>query len=99
MAPAAAADEAEELLEGGFRAIKLRLGYPTLEADPAAGRAGRRRLPENILLMVDFNQALSVAEAIHRGRAPDGQGISWIEEPIRPHDHPRHAHAPGALPP
>ncbi len=97
MAPEAAADEAEELLEGGFRAIKLRLGYPNLEADLAAVRAVRRRLPENILLMVDFNQALSVAEAIHRGRALDGEGIYWIEEPIRHDDYPGNAEVAAAL--
>jgi mandelate racemase len=85
MAPAAAADEAEKLLEGGFRAVKLRLGYPTLKADLAAVRALRKRLPGGVKLMVDFNQALSVAEAIRRGRALDAEGITWIEEPIR-HD-------------
>ena len=85
MAPEAAADEAEKLLEGGFRAVKLRLGYATLEADLAAVRAVRRRLPDDVRLMVDFNQALSFAEALRRGRAIDGEGIDWIEEPIR-HD-------------
>ena len=35
--------------------------------------------------MVDFNQALTVAEAKLRCRALDGEGIYWIEEPIR-HD-------------
>jgi mandelate racemase len=85
MAPEAAADEAEKLLEAGFRAVKLRLGYPTLEADLAAVRAVRKRLPEGVKLMVDFNQALSVAEAIRRGRVLDGEGLYWIEEPIR-HD-------------
>jgi mandelate racemase len=85
MEPEAAADEAEELLEGGFRAVKLRLGYPTLAADLAAVRAVRKRLPDEIELMVDFNQALSVAEALERGRALDSEGIAWIEEPIR-HD-------------
>jgi mandelate racemase len=85
MAPDAAADEAEKLLEGGFRAVKLRLGYPTLEADLAAVRAVRKRLPDDVKLMVDFNQALSVTEALRRCRAIDGEGITWIEEPIR-HD-------------
>jgi mandelate racemase len=85
MAPGAAADEAEKLLEGGFRAVKLRLGYPTLEADLAAVRAVRKRLPDEAKLMVDFNQALSLAEALERCRAIDGEGIAWIEEPIR-HD-------------
>ena len=35
----AAADEAEQLLAGGFEAVKMRLGRPTLEADLAAVRA------------------------------------------------------------
>ena len=85
MAPAALADEAEKLLAGGFRAVKLRLGYPTLEADLAAARAVRSRIPAAIAVMVDYNQALTVPEAIRRGRALDGQGVYWIEEPIR-HD-------------
>jgi len=85
MAPAAVADEAEKLLAGGFRAIKLRLGYPTLEADLAAVHAVRSRIPGDIKLMVDYNQALTVEEAIRRGRALDGEGLFWIEEPIR-HD-------------
>ena len=85
MAPEAVADEAETLLEGGFRAVKLRLGYPTLAADLAAVRAARKRLPDSVELMVDFNQALSLAEALERGRAMDGEGLFWIEEPIR-HD-------------
>jgi len=85
MAPEAAADEAEKLLEGGFRAVKLRLGHPTLGADLAAVRAVRKRLPGEVKLMVDFNQALSLGEALQRCRAIDGEGITWIEEPIR-HD-------------
>jgi len=85
MAADAAADEAEQLLEGGFRAVKLRLGHAALRTDLAAVRAVRKRLPDSVELMVDFNQALSVAEALERGRALDSEGIAWIEEPIR-HD-------------
>ena len=87
MPPAAVADEAEKLLAGGFRALKLRLGYPSLEADIAAVRAVRSRLPAGISVMVDFNQALTVPEAIRRGRALDGEGVYWVEEPIRHDDY------------
>jgi mandelate racemase len=83
--PQAAADEAELLLEGGFRAVKLRLGYATLTEDLAVTRAVRRRLADHVLIMVDYNQALTVAEATARGHALAGEGIYWIEEPIR-HD-------------
>ena len=46
MAPQAAADEAQALLEGGMQAVKLRLGYATLAEDLAVTRAVRSRLPE-----------------------------------------------------
>jgi mandelate racemase len=83
----AAADEAEELLASGFDAIKMRLGRPTLEADLAAIRAVRRRVPDEIKIMADFNQALTLAEARRRCRAIDGEGLYWIEEPIRHDDY------------
>jgi mandelate racemase len=87
MPPDALANEAEALLEGGFRAVKLRLGYPTLAADLAALRAVRKRITDEVHIMVDYNQALSVAEAIKRGRALDCEGIYWLEEPIRHDDY------------
>ena len=83
----ALAKEADELLEGGFRGVKLRLGYPTLEEDLAAVRTVKGRLPKGVGLMVDYNQALSVEEALRRGRALDGEGLAWIEEPIRHDDY------------
>jgi mandelate racemase len=83
----ALAAEAERLLEGGFRAVKLRLGYPTLEADIAAVRAVRRRIGDELMLMVDYNQALSLDEALARGRALDDENIYWLEEPIRHDDY------------
>ena len=87
MPPEQAADEAEALLEHGFRAVKLRLGRPTAEQDLAVVRAVRRRLPDNVALMVDYNQALTVTEAIRRGQALDGEGLFWIEEPTRHDDY------------
>jgi mandelate racemase len=85
MQPQAAADEAEKLLEGGMQAVKLRLGHATLAEDLAVTRAVRSRLPDAVQLMVDYNQALSRFEAIERGRSLQGEGVSWLEEPIR-HD-------------
>ena len=64
MAPQRVADEAEKLLAGGFRAVKLRLGYPTLEDDLAALHAVKKRLGSEIAVMVDYNQALSLAQAL-----------------------------------
>ena len=79
-------------LAGGFRAVKLRLGYPTLQQDLATVRAVRaadRR--QHVALMVDYNQALDVAEALARGRMLDGENIYWLEEPIRHDDYAGYA--------
>jgi mandelate racemase len=87
MPPEQLADEAEKLLAGGFRAVKLRLGYPTLKDDLVALDTVRKRLGSEIAVMVDYNQALSLAQALERGRALDQQGIHWLEEPIRHDDY------------
>jgi mandelate racemase len=87
MPPEQLADEAEKLLAGGFRAVKLRLGYPTLKDDLVALDAVKKRLGSEIAVMVDYNQALSLAQALERGRALDQEGIYWLEEPIRHDDY------------
>jgi len=85
--PEAVADEAEKLLGDNFRAVKLRLGYPTWQEDLAAVRAVRRRIGDGAALMVDYNQALSLAAALERGRMLDDENIDWLEEPIRHDDY------------
>ena len=81
------AKEAEALVAGGFSAVKLRLGRPTAAADIEALRVVKKAIGPKITLMVDFNQALSVAEAVRRGRMIDAEGgVLWIEEPIRADD-------------
>ncbi|MGQ0579329.1 MAG: enolase C-terminal domain-like protein [Betaproteobacteria bacterium] len=84
--PALLADEAGDLLaEGGFSAVKLRIGRPNFKDDLAAVRNVKKRIGGDIPLMTDFNQSLTVNEAILRGRALDEEGLYWIEEPVR-HD-------------
>jgi mandelate racemase len=79
--------EAEELVEEGFSAVKLRLGRPTAAADMEALRAVKKAIGSGVTLMTDFNQGLTVAEAIRRGRMIDEEGgVHWIEEPIRADD-------------
>jgi mandelate racemase len=84
--PAEAAEAAAASVEAGFRALKIRLGFPRLEEDLASVRAARNAIPDDVELMVDFNQCLTGDEAILRGRALDGEGVCWIEEPVRADD-------------
>lgn len=81
--PEAVAEEAVALrAEGGFTALKLRMGRPRLRDDIAAVEAVRRRAGEDVRLMVDFNQGLDLAQALERCHAIDGLGLDWIEEPL-----------------
>jgi mandelate racemase len=81
------AGEATELLEEGFRAVKLRVGRATAKEDLEALRLVKKAIGPEVTLMVDFNQGLSVAEALARGRMIDDEGgVLWIEEPVRADD-------------
>lgn len=84
--------EAEQLLGEGFDAVKMRLGRATAKEDLAAVREVRSAIGSQVHLMCDFNQGLSVAEAIARGRMLDDEGgLIWIEEPTRAEDYNGHA--------
>ncbi|MGD2139823.1 MAG: enolase C-terminal domain-like protein [Burkholderiales bacterium] len=82
------ADEAQQLLaEGDFNALKIRIGRPDFRQDLAAVRNVRNSIGDDVMLMGDFNQSLTVNEAIARGRALDDEGLYWIEEPVRHDDY------------
>jgi mandelate racemase len=78
---------ATELLKGGFGAVKLRLGRPEARDDLEALRTVKKAIGPGVKLMTDFNQGLSVAEALRRGHMIDEEGdVEWIEEPVRADD-------------
>jgi len=68
--------------EGGFTAMKLRLGNEHLKDDLAAIDAVRQGVGADIDLMVDFNQALGLGDAIRRCHELDEHNLYWFEEPI-----------------
>ena len=85
MQPDPLSKEAEALLAKGLTAVKLRLGYPSAKQDMMALKAVRDAVGDAVDIMVDYNQALTMAEAIARGRQLENEGIYWFEEPI-PHE-------------
>ena len=92
------ADDAEALVaEGNFSAVKLRLGRDNPADDLAAAKAVKKRVGDRITVMCDFNQRLSVNEAILRGRMLDDEGLYWIEEPVRHDDYVGSARIAAAL--
>jgi mandelate racemase len=77
---------AEECVARNFAGLKIKLGLPTIADDLAVVRAARKILGDRAL-MVDYNQSLSPAEAMARCRALDGEGLTWIEEPVLADDY------------
>jgi L-alanine-DL-glutamate epimerase-like enolase superfamily enzyme len=71
-----------QAVEQGFRAVKIKVGYPTLDQDIARINVVREAIGDDIQLMVDANQSLSTAEAVRRGRVFQALGCYWWEEPI-----------------
>jgi mandelate racemase len=82
-APEELADEAIALRdEGGFTGLKLRLGRERISDDLATLEAVRKSVGDSMNLMIDFNQGLTLAEALQRCHMIDDHGLAWIEEPI-----------------
>lgn len=84
--PEEAGRQAGRAVDEGFEAIKIKIGWPSRADDINAVRTVRAQVPDGFALMVDFNQSLSVNEALARCRALDEEGVYWIEEPIRADD-------------
>lgn len=85
-----AAAEAQERVTEGFTALKLKVG-PNLDRTVESIRAVRRVVGDGVALMIDYNQSLTVFEALEHVRVLDGEGLFWIEEPTRADDFAGHA--------
>jgi len=77
---------ADLVADGGFSAMKVRLGRASLADDLAAITAARKGAGRPITLLSDFNQGLSFPEAKVRLSGLDEAGLGWFEEPIAYHD-------------
>jgi L-alanine-DL-glutamate epimerase-like enolase superfamily enzyme len=75
----------------GFRAIKMKVGRPSLRDDVGRVRAMREHLGPEFPLMVDANMRWSVDDAIRAARALAPFELVWLEEPTIPDDVPGHA--------
>ncbi|MDH7568324.1 MAG: mandelate racemase/muconate lactonizing enzyme family protein [Armatimonadota bacterium] len=84
-------------VEQGFRAVKLKVGFPTLAEDLRRIQTVRDAVGDGVRLMVDANQSLTTAEAVRRGRAFQDAGVYWWEEPIPADDLDGYAELAAAL--
>jgi mandelate racemase len=82
---------AARAMDGGYRAIKTKIGYPSLAQDLEIIRALRGVVGPDVEIFVDYNQSLSVPEASRRIDALTEEGIGWVEEPTLQEDLRGHA--------
>lgn len=73
---AEAVAEMQTSLATGLRAMKFKVGYPTLAEDIAVVRAAREVGGDDLTVMVDYNQSLSVPEATARLHALDDERLT-----------------------
>jgi D-galactarolactone cycloisomerase len=91
--PERAALLAAELLEEGWKAIKLRLHHETLDEDVRTAEAVRAEVGDRMEIMVDANQAQSpgawqpgvrwdLRRAVETARELERLRCCWLEEPL-----------------
>ena len=83
--------QTDENLARGFRAVKMKVGRPSLREDVERVRAMRSHLGDDFPLMVDANMRWSADDAIRAARALAPLAPVWLEEPTIPDDVPGHA--------
>lgn len=81
-----AVEEALKYKEGGFKAIKMKIGLGSMKKDLDRVAAVRDAIGPDIGLMVDANHCYNVPQAINIGRELEKLDIFWFEEPVSPED-------------
>lgn len=78
-------EEAQALVDQGYRALKLRFG-DTPRNDIARLAAVRKAFSADIKIMVDANTGYTVSDVSTVAPALAEAGVLWLEEPFPPHD-------------
>lgn len=85
LGPAGVGELAARCAQQGFTALKLRLGFGR-EVDERNLRAARAAAGPGVELLVDANQAWTLAEAVAIAPVLREHAVAWVEEPIRGDD-------------
>ena len=79
-------DEAHAAKAAGFKGCKVKVGKPSIAEDVARLAAVRTAVGNVFEVMVDANQAFTVAEACRRAHAYQDLMLGWFEEPLPAED-------------
>ena len=83
----------EKIAEQGFKAVKIKVGYPNIRDDIKRLKRALEIVGKNIDLMADANEAWTVKETLYRINEYLNKGIKiyWIEDPILRNDYQGYA--------
>jgi L-alanine-DL-glutamate epimerase-like enolase superfamily enzyme len=84
--PQALVEETLKARESGFGGAKIKVGRPHVAEDMRRLEAAREAVGSDFEIMVDANQAFTVAEAIRRARHYETVDLAWYEEPLPAED-------------
>jgi D-arabinonate dehydratase/D-galactarolactone cycloisomerase len=77
---------AEGFVRDGFRAIKVKIGYPDIRTDVELVRMIRNCVGSDIDIMLDANGKYDAFTAMTVARRLENQDILWLEEPLPAED-------------
>src|SRR5581483_10690254 len=83
--------ETANIVKGGFRGTKMKVGKATPAEDTERIAAVREVLGPHRRLMIDANERFTSAEAIRRARMWEPYDLFWFEEPLPAEDTFGHA--------
>jgi L-alanine-DL-glutamate epimerase-like enolase superfamily enzyme len=90
--PAKLAEEVAGYVKLGFKAVKIKVGRESLKEEEARIAAAREAVGDDVLLMLDANNAWSdLPTALEFMRRYEPYNPYWIEEPFSPDDIENHA--------
>ncbi len=84
-------DEMKHYLDLGYSCVKMKVGGVPLAEDIARIEAVLKIVGDGQRLAVDVNGRFDLTTAIAFGRAIEGFGLRWYEEPVDPLDYLAHA--------
>ncbi len=96
------AAEMKRYVDVGYKAVKIRIGYPDLAKNEDIVKTARQALGADIELMVDAGQGYvpnpwSMHQAMKTGRMLEKYDVAWFEEPWLTNDLAGYAHLTQAL--
>lgn len=79
-------DEVTRYAKRGFKAVKIKVGSPTLEQDLERLSKVREAVGTSLKIMMDANQGLDLPRALALAKAAQPLQIHWFEEPLNHQD-------------